>query len=45
MIEREPSCVNFRGKNEQTPLHQAAEKGNFEIVQIILEARPDMNAK
>lgn len=44
MIKREPLCVNFRGKNEQTPLHRAAEKGNFELAQIILKARPDINA-
>ena len=44
MIGRNPSCVNLLGYNQETPLHQAAEGGHFNVVQIILKAKPDVNA-
>ena len=44
MIGRDPSCVKLHGYDEETPLHQAAEGGHFNVVQIVLKAKPDMNA-
>lgn len=44
MIEMDSSCVTLHGYESETPLHQAAEGGHFKTVEIILKAKPDVNA-
>lgn len=46
MIEKDATCTTFCGERDKTPLHYAAEKGHINMVQIILDAKPqpDINA-
>lgn len=44
LAEKFPENVNSRGGNLGTPLHAAAAKGHFDIVQVLLECGADTDA-
>lgn len=44
LAEKFPESVNSKGGKYGTPLHAAAAKGNFDIVQVLLESGADTTA-
>jgi len=44
MLHRNGSSVDLRGRLERTPLHSAAEQGDSEIIQVLLDWKLDINA-
>jgi len=45
MLHRIGSPVDLRGWYERTPLHSSAERGDSEIIQVLLDWKLDINAK
>ncbi len=46
LIANDPDAINKRSKNwNATPLHEAVERNCVELVKLILQFKPDLNAK
>jgi ankyrin repeat protein len=45
ILHRNGSALDLRGWNERSPLHSAAERGDSEIVQVLIDWKLDINAK
>ena len=44
IVERVPDCVNYRGFQQETPLHDACSSGCVQVVKKLVEKGADIGA-